>query len=241
MGENSPLFTFKEIMLTANLCEHTYSFAMPAYDGKICMETSLSILDSCAQLAKGGVGFSFNFIRSGALIDATRNELIYRFLNETKADTLICIDADIVFSFEMLKRLLIYSHHYPIVTGAYTGKADVPKFIVTVADNKLNKDGLLPVNSLGFGFVAIQRKALEQMAPLLDSYYMKDFGTDIKAYFRLLIENGQYVGEDIYFFNKAVEAGIQPMLDPMIELGHMGIKQYNTPFKAVLPQLLKEV
>lgn len=227
-------------MLKANLCEHTYSFAMPAYDGKICAETTVSMLDSAAQLARGGVGYNFIVIRSGALIDSARNEIVHKFLHETKADTLICIDSDIVFTWEMMKRLLIYSNKYPIVAGAYTSKTDVPKFIVTTMGNKLNEDGLLPVEALGFGFVAIQRQALEQMQPFLDKYYMKEFGCDVHAYFRLLIKNGKYIGEDIYFFNKAREAGIQPMLDPMIELGHIGIKHYDTPFKAVLPQVLKD-
>ncbi len=225
-------------MLKANLCEHTYSFATPAYDGKICAETTVSMLDSAANLAKGGVGYNFIIIRSGALIDSVRNEIIHKFLHETHSDTLICIDSDIVFTWEMMKRLLIYSASYPLVAGAYTSKTDTPKFIVTVTEPKLNEHGLLPVDALGFGFVAIQRKALEQMAPYLDSYYMKEFSSDVKAYFRLEIKDGQYIGEDIYFFNKAREAGIQPMLDPLIELGHIGIKQYNTPFKAVLPSVL---
>ncbi len=38
---------------------------------------------------------------------------------------------DIVFSWEAMKRLLIYSNKYPIVAGAYVSKTDTPKFIIT--------------------------------------------------------------------------------------------------------------
>jgi hypothetical protein len=230
----------ENLLIEANLCEHHYAFAIPCYDGKIFTETTVSLLESSSQLAMNQVSHQFIMLRGGALIDAVRNELIHRFLTMTKADTLICIDADITFSFDMMKRLLVYSHHYPIVCGAYTSKTEDPRFIITTADNKLDENGLLPIKSMGFGFVAIQRQVLEDMKPFLDTYHMKEYGTDVHAYFRLLIENNKYTGEDIYFFNKAREAGFQPMLDPQIELGHLGTKHYTTPFKAVLNQIITE-
>lgn len=224
--------------LVADFSKHNYFFVMPCYDGKVCSETTVSLLETSGKLGQMNVSHQFRLIRSGALIDAVRNELVHYFLHHTNADTIILIDSDISFTFEDIERLLVFSEHYPIVCGSYTSKTEPASFVVTVADNKLNEHGLLPINAIGAGFVAIQRKVFDQLN--VDSYKDKKLGTNVKAFFRLLIENGQYIGEDIYFFNKCVEAGFQPMLDPEIKLGHIGIKEYNTPFKAVLPLVLKE-
>lgn len=206
---------------------------MPCYDGKVCSETAVSMLETGSNLGLLNVSHQFKLIRSGALIDAVRNELVHSFLHESTADTLIFIDSDIVFTWADMQRLLVFSKHYPIISGAYQSKTEPAEFIVTVADNKLNEHGLLPVDALGIGFTAINRYVFDTLD--VDTYHDPKHSRTLKAFFRLLIENGTYTGEDIYFFNKCKEAGFQPMLDPEIQLGHMGIKEYKVPFKHVLP------
>ena len=217
--------------LEANLSSHKYAIAIPAYDGKVCAETTTSLLDVVGNLAYHGISSKCRIVRSGALIDQVRNQIADWFLNETDADTLICIDSDMVFDWNTMQRLLVYSSHYPLVAGAYNSKQEPPKFIVTVSTTVPAENGLVPVDSLGFGFVAIKREVFEGMKNVVESY--KDEQKTLHAFFRLDLTNGVYRGEDIYFFDKAREAGFQAYVDPMIELGHVGIKVYNTPFKAV--------
>ena len=225
-------------MVEANLAEHSYFIAIPAYDGKICAETCSSLLGVSGFLGFNQVDHQLKIVRSGALIDAVRNELFWYFLNESKSDTMIMIDSDIQFEWEAFQRLLVFSHHYPLVCGSYPGKTEPPSFVVNPTELKLNKDDLLPIDSIGLGFVAVKRQALLDMQKVLETYYEKKHDRTLHAYCRLEIKDGEYVGEDIHFFNKAREAGIQPMLDPFIDLGHVGIKLYDTPFKQTLPTLL---
>lgn len=220
--------------MEVNLKDKSYAFAMPCYDGKITVDTALSLMQAAGTLSTYGISYSLLLNASGSLIDAARNEIVDRFLTTTKDDVLVFIDSDVSFTFDGLARLLAESHQYPIVCGAYPTKEDDSKFLINYAGPKQNADGLIPIDSMGIGFTAVTREALVQMQPFLSKYQFKRNQALQYAYFRLLIEDEKYIGEDIFFFNKAREAGIQPMLDPYIDLGHVGTKRYDTHFKQVL-------
>lgn len=227
--------------ISTNLAEHKYMFAIPAYEGKLQAETALSLLSTSGKLSKGGVVHAFNIIRGGALIDCVRNEIVHRFLHETPDfDTLVCIDADIEFDWADMERLLVLSAHYPILAGAYCGRQDPPKFVITPTSSKLNEHGLMSVKGMGFGFVAIQRSCLEKMAEDTPEYHDDVAGKKIKAFFRTgqIGERGQYIGEDVWFFKEAVRMGFTPMLDPGISLKHHGTKVYDYQLKDYVDQLL---
>ena len=66
-------------MVEANLAEHEYFIAIPAYDGKICAETCSSLLGVSGFLGFNQISHQLKIIRSGALIDAVRNELFHAF------------------------------------------------------------------------------------------------------------------------------------------------------------------
>jgi hypothetical protein len=59
-------------------------------------------------------------------------------------------------------------------------------------------------------------------------------GTEVAAFYRIVIKDGLYVGEDIHFFNEAKKAGFQAYLDPNINLAHTGLKTFDTPLSKVL-------
>lgn len=226
--------------LSSDLSKHKYMFAIPAYEGKLQAETALSCLSIAGKLTQQTVSHCFNIVRGGALIDAVRNEIIHRFLHETECDTLICIDADIEFEWASMERLLVFSHHYPIVAGAYCGRQDPPKFVITPTSKELNEHGLMSVSGMGFGFVAVQRKCLEEMAKDTIEYYDDVAKKDIKAFFRTgqIGERRQYIGEDVWFFKEAIRMGFTPMLDPGIKLKHHGSKVYEYQLQDYVDQLL---
>lgn len=226
-----------------NLATHSYMFAIPAYEGKLQAETALSCLSLAGKLSKSGVSHCFNVVRGGALIDAVRNEMVHRFLYETECDTLVCIDADIEFSWDAMERLLVFSDKYPIIAGCYCSRQDnPPKFVVNVMENKLNEHGLLPVKGLGFGFVAIQRQVFEKLKEITPVYFDELTQRKTHAFFRtgqICEEKGNYIGEDVWFFKQAVKAGFTPYVDPGIELTHHGYKAYNFQFKDNVHHVLK--
>lgn len=225
-----------------DLATHSYMFAIPAYEGKLQVETALSCLSLAGKLTKGNVSHCFNVIRGSALIDAARNEIVNRFLTETECDTLVCIDADIEFSWEAMERLLVFSDKYPIVAGCYCSRQDnPPKFVCNIIEHKLNEHGLLPVRGLGFGFVATQRQVFEKLKEITPVYFDEINKKETYAFFRtgqIDEVNKNYIGEDVWFFKQAVKAGFTPYVDPGIELVHHGYKAYNFQFKDTVKQVL---
>lgn len=232
----------QEIVVEADLSKHSYAIAVPCYEGKIVAETALSLCSLSHNLTARKVKHAFLIVRAGALIDAVRNELFDRFLHETpECDTIILIDADIEFSWEDAERLLVFSDMYPVVSGTYSGRIDPPKFVVNVMDNKLNEHGLLPHGGTGLGFTAVTRAALESLK--VEEYHtLEKPEKKIKEFCRTgrNSETGLYVGEDVFFFKKCLEAGIQPYIDPGISLKHHGTKVYDFPFKNAIHQILGE-
>jgi hypothetical protein len=187
---------------------------------------------------------AFLVIRGGALIHDVRNELAHRFLHKTDCDTLICIDADIEWDWEAMLRLLVMSHNYPIVAGCYPSRVDPVKFIVNHTKDELNEHGLLECNGIGAGFIAIQRRVLEQMQ--VPEYEHNDYEQPVKAFFQVGLQKSKQdptklkpVGEDVWFFREAYKQGFPCMVDPAISLKHHGTKVYDYQFKDYVHQVLK--
>jgi len=229
--------------IAADLSEHQFMFAIPCYEGKLQVETAISCLSLAGKLSSQSVKHCFNVVRGGALIDAVRNEMFTRFLDETECDILVCIDADIEFDWSSMERLLVFACHYPIVAGAYPCRVDPPKFIINALEEKpsFNEHGLVAIKGLGFGFVAIQRSALEKLKEITPQYIDKVSGKKTWQFFKTgeINEVGEYVGEDVYFFKKAVEVGITPYLDPGISLKHHGSKVFDYKLMDCIDQLVK--
>jgi len=155
---------------------------------------------------------------------------------------MVCIDSDISWEWEAMQRLLVFSHYYPIVAGVYPMRKDPPGFFVNGygGPETANEHGLLACRGTGMGFVAITRKALEQIpAPTYFSPQYPEY--PMKAYFQCGLVNNRSFGEDIWFFEEAYKAGITTMIDPGIDLLHHGKKTYDYQFQhAVQKDILSE-
>lgn len=223
-----------------DLSKHSYFFAMPCYGGMLHIETVGGMISTATNLTKHGINNKTCLLHGGTLIDMARNQITLAFL-KSDCDTLVFLDSDIHFDWNAMMRLLAFNCKYPLVTGAYQQRTDPPTFPIKV-DGPINEDGLMPISGIGLGFCAIKRsvfEALDQHNPI--TYDNKDGGGLTKAYFRCEQRDGKFIGEDIYFFQKCKEAGIQPMLDPYIELGHIGMKNYNVPFHKAIDIALKQL
>lgn len=224
--------------ISVDLSAHRYAIAIPCYEGKIQVETCTSLLSTTYKFNQHQIGHAFLIIRGGALIADVRNELCHRFLHETDADTLICIDADIEWDWEALERLLVFSTLYPVVAGIYPARVEPTKFIVNHRERKLNEHGLLPIEGCGMGFVAIQRKCLEGMKT--NEYDHRDYDKPVKQFFATTIEDRKPIGEDVFFFRRATEQGFECMADPGINLKHHGTKVYDAKLGDYIHQILEK-
>jgi len=224
--------------IKSEITKHKYAIAIPAYDGKMQMETALSLLDTSGKLMNMQIQHAFIVIRGGALIHDVRNELTHRFLHKTDCDTLICIDADIQWDWDSFLRLMVLSEHYPIIAGCYPSRIDPVKFIVNHTKDTLNQHGLLECNGIGMGFVAIQRQVFEKME--VPTYTHKEYPQKMKQFFHVGIQNDTPVGEDVWFFREAYKQGFPCMVDPAINLIHHGSKAYDYKFQDYVHQILRD-
>ena len=208
---------------------------MPCYDSKLSTYTATSLLSTTMMFAKMGVKFEVNMLNNGTLIDAARNELADAFL-KSDCTIMICIDSDMEWSKDDMLQLAAFSTEYPVVAGSYTTKTEEPKFIIDIANSTPNKHGLLEIKHVGFGFVAIQRQVYERLSEKVETYRHNATGQKLKAFFRTEIIDGEYIGEDIFFFKQLPKINEKAYLIPKINLGHIGTKNYNTPFMVAYNQ-----
>lgn len=218
-------------------------FALPLYDGKVLIESSVALASSAAILKAEKSDVAFLWGTESALIDLCRSRLVKRFLEETTCQKLFFIDGDIVFKPKDVFRLLEHAEKYPIVGAVYPRRKDPPRFFLRVHNLELetNEDGLIDVLGLGAGFVVIDRSVFTQMKPYVHTVDT-DTETDLEMYFDIRIIGREYLGEDISFYTRWVnECKGKVFIDPFINLKHVGSREFDYKFIDYLNQNTERV
>lgn len=165
-------------------------------------------------------------------VDAARNDICRKFLDESQGEYLVFLDADMRHPAHTIHRLV--GHGLPVVTGRYQMRR--PPFH-TVAMRKTGdgphdyksveeQSGLVPVDAGGAGVLAIRRDVLEAIrATHGENWFQYQVGP-----------NGlRSISEDMWFYEKAREAGFQPMADLDLQCSHVASfevgPQWHTPFR----------
>jgi glycosyltransferase involved in cell wall biosynthesis len=145
----------------------------------------------------------------GFPVDTARNDVCRLFL-ETDADYLLFLDADMRHPGDLVHRLL--AHDLPLVTGRYQMRK--PPFH-TVAMRKTGtgphdykaieeQHGLVPIDAAGAGCLLIARDVLADLRQIFgDNWFQYQAGPD----------GLRTVSEDMWFFERAKEIGIQAYCD----------------------------
>lgn len=158
-----------------------------------------------------GAFVCFNHNRSPA---KGRNEIIDLAL-EQECTHILFIDDDMAYPPDALLRLL--EHDKEIVSGLYLSRAYPHNPIVydlADEDGKCcplflmdNVKGLIPIVASGFGFLLVKTSVFSKLE---------------KPYVRLGELDSEEWCDDIGFFKRVREAGIQPYCDLEVQCGHMG-------------------
>lgn len=162
-------------------------------------------------------------------IDDGRNRLVRDFL-ETDCEQLIFLDADVMWHESDLKKLIEYDRD--IVAGIYPLKNDDEDYPVRPLPGERwsGSDGLVEVEGVPTGFLKIRRRVFETLYPNAQKHRSKEDG-----YGRMLIPvlfertlNGQSRrGGDYEFCIRARAAGFRIWIDPLMQLGHQGVKLWH--------------
>jgi hypothetical protein len=215
-----------ELSLPESVC-----VGIPCYREVVPIEQMTALVETVYQLRTKGVKVAIATERGNALIDMARSRLVDKFLNNTDYQKIFWLDDDIIFTPDDFERLLAWSTLYPIVAATYPVRQDPVKFFIRQETNQWdqNEYGLFKIIGTGLGFCIMDRSVFETMVPDTSTFIVED--KEIKHFFKIESENGVYFGEDIYFFKRWHDKyGGSVMLDPSIDLKHVGQNAYDYKF-----------
>lgn len=165
----------------------------------------------------------------GHNIDILRNSLVKMALKVEDCTHVFFLDSDVIMPPFGLMRMV--RRDLDIVSGIYVMRAPpyVPLAIMRPRNVKTGEkmfnyyfeitEQLLgkcvPCDATGAGCLLIKREVLENMGPPWFQVTPKDHGMSA-------------VGEDLFFFDKAVDMGYQPYLDLSVQCGH-GVGSLSYP------------
>ena len=221
--------------------------AIPAYDGKLNIDSAFALSNLAVQVQSLGVKLYLTHLSGCSLITKARNSLVADFL-KSDADTLLFVDADVVVSADAILRLMALSLDKDITAGIYPRRGMDRKFFLDyyLDENgglEFDANGMMRVKRIGTGFMMIQRHVLETMVAKHPEWAYEnnvDNRTDY-AVFDLGLVNGEYYGEDYLFCDRAAADGFTVFLDPSISLPHVGTEKFTRDFQEdVLKPLLEQ-
>jgi hypothetical protein len=166
-----------------------------------------------------------------------RNTAAADFLKHD-ATHLMFVDADIVFLWKHIERLL--SHDVDLVGGLYAKKQEGK---LTWVCNALperppeQENGLLPLKHIGTGFMLIKRCVFEEMVEMFGDkigYLEDETDRPMWDFFDMPRLGGRKMSEDWHFCNKARELGFTVYGDTKCLVRHVGTAVY--PLKTQVAQ-----
>lgn len=202
--------------------------ALPCYGGYVPLEMCLEFAELIPALNKHGVTVSILAERGNSLPTTARNNLLAKFM-ETDCEYLFWIDDDILFTVQDFLQILALTQGRKSVAATYPVRKDEPTFFIKPLDDvniTFDKDGMIMAKGLGLGFSCQHRSLLEPLYEAAETYYDKD-NNAMRDVFKTDIVNGKFRGEDFYFFNKLYENGHITYIHPLINLKHVGRKDYD--------------
>lgn len=203
--------------------------AIPAYDGKVCVSTAHSLDYENRAMSQLGIESETSYLPGMPLIHIVRNMQVYKFLNESKAEKLAFVDADVGWKMGTLVHLLHHKEH--VVAAGVRRRKEPEEYAINFLDSGIEQDpktGLIEIETIGMALTVITRECLEEFkAKTPELAY--GFNDQVHhAFFQSPITGGEAVGEDVFFCRKWRELGGKVWLDPRHWTTHTdGVRTYG--------------
>lgn len=226
--------------------EGSYSLAgrkimlgLPTYDFKVTAKLAISLADFCVQATKYGVDIQICNISGCSVVSRVRNLIAKDFLDSDCTD-LMFIDSDINFNAGDIFRLMAWNidPKKGIVAGIPVARKKGKTYISTLDTDEeenilMNHMGLVRAKRVATAFMLIRREVFEKMYeahPEWRYHDEKKIGDEMIAFFDFALKDGNYIGEDFLFCDRARELGFEVWIDPTIKLGHVGVEEFAGAF-----------
>lgn len=198
--------------------------AVPAYEGLAAPFVSSLFASQAASRYR----LDLEIFAGNCHVDDSRNRLVRDFL-ESDCEQIVFLDVDVSWTAADLDKLI--EHEPDIVAGVYPRRADEQPFPVKPLPGErwADKDGLVEVEGVPTGFLKIRRKVFEALYETVPTHRSSDDTPGrmpIPVIFERTLNGNSRVGGDIEFCRKARKIGFKVYVDPMMALGHQGVKHY---------------
>ena len=219
-----------------NLVGKKLFIGLPAYDFKVSIRLAIALAEFCVKAQQHGIQIRISNVSGCSVVSRVRNLLAGQFL-ESDADHLFMVDSDMAFKADDVIRLLAFSQTKPVVAGIGVARKTEKVFFSMLDQDEsgnilMDKMGLVKAKRVGTGFIMIQRKVFETLRDAHPEWKYHDHssGKDLYSFFDFKSTPDGYIGEDYTFCDRIYEHGFSAWIDPTIELGHMGIHEYQGSF-----------
>lgn len=210
---------------------------MPLY-GAPTTKTVLSLLKS-QELCNHG-GLRFDFTTATGFVTVARDQIVHDFL-KSDAEKLFWIDGDMVWGQREFGKMLALSTLVDLVCATYPLKKEGPNeypILSGAEEVRPGPYGLLEIWGAGLGFSVWSRKACQALADskpwlwdgMCNEKRRAIFGVEPRALSAPCPDPEVTLGmrtEDINAFEDLRALGFKVWLDPTIELGHVGSKEWR--------------
>lgn len=215
--------------------------AVPAYDGKLCVGTSRSILHDVMAMVNGGDIMQVAEEVGNADISNCRAMIVAKFLAIEGATHLVMVDSDVAWEGGGLAKLINAGEDF--VAGLYPqrlGEGNRYHCQLLKSDShSCNHKGLLEVAAVPAGFMCLTRGMLVRMTTHYDhmrfsfkSHTPHGYAWDLfDGYWTQDADGMKHkMGEDYAFCHRWRDMGGKIWVDPSIHMGHIGTKMWSGRF-----------
>jgi hypothetical protein len=197
--------------------------AIPAYDGKICVQTFTSLIGNISYLQARGHKVLIHTIPGDCYIQNARNKLVREFL-KTDNDAMVFIDADMGFEDTAIDKLIVANE--PLVFAGYPCKGKelwtARPLMDAEGNSTIKPNSLMLCESGPTGLMLIKRSVFSKMREAHPEWQLQD-GHPF-AYFETgaLFDDNKWYGEDVAFCKRWVDLGGQCWCYTNIDVVHAG-------------------
>jgi|TARA_B100000073_G_scaffold261688_1_gene221392 hypothetical protein len=207
--------------------------ALPCYGGMVSDKTAKGLFNLGKELRTHKIDHGLLTMANESLITQGRSKMANFFMNNTKYEKILFIDADVGFEPKDVFDLLKYDKD--IICGAYPMKTIPLRYNYNVTKPVVEEGELIKIDNVGFGFALIKRRVFESIAQKYGDelkYYPADNSENYRVsekeyhnsyhYFLEMKRNMNYLPEDFSFFERAKSVGYTAWLNSNIRLPHVG-------------------
>lgn len=202
---------------------------VPTHDGRVTVQFAHAMVETVMLAAGHMIQIMPIYLAYESLLERARNQIVSMTLASSASD-LVFIDADEAWDPAAFLRLL--SHPVDVVGLPVVRKTDEGLAFNIRADLPMavdEKTGLIPVISVGTGFLRVTRRALEAVAKACGTY-RDDDGREWRHVFKTAVIDGRYHSEDVMFCKSLGVLGFQTWVDPTATVAHTGVKTWAGDF-----------